>query len=161
MSPVTIQKYNIIIDYILHTLCFISVTLLFCNWKFLPLNLPHLFLVSPHLATTSLFSVSMTLFLFDYICSLCFLDSTYKWNHIVLVFDLFHFSIIPSLSIHVGAHDKLSVILYGRGMPTITTFIQHNSGSSGHRNQTRWNKRNSIGKEVVNCHCLWAIWFYT
>ena len=67
-----------------------------CNWKFVPLNLPHLFLSSPTpfpLATTCFFSVSMTLFLFCYVCSfVLFLDSTYKWNHMVFVFllDLFH-----------------------------------------------------------------------
>ena len=163
MSSATIEKYHTIIDYIPYILHFISVTCLFCNLKFIPLNLPYLFLLTPHLATTSLFSASMTLFFFDYICSFCFLDSAYKWNHIVLVFVwCLSLNIIRSMSTHVGAHDKLSVIFfYGRVMATVTTFIQHNSESSAHSNQTRWNKRNSIGKEVVNCHCLWVIWFYT
>ena len=41
----------------------------FCNWKFAPLNLPH---ISPHLppmAATCLFSVSISLFLFCYVSS--------------------------------------------------------------------------------------------
>ena len=40
-------------------------------------------------ATTCLFSVSMTLFLFRYVCGflfVCLLDSTYKWNHMVFIF---------------------------------------------------------------------------
>ena len=44
--PVTIQTYNIVTQYISHTIFFISVCHLFCNWKFVPLNLPHLFLSS-------------------------------------------------------------------------------------------------------------------
>ena len=37
---------NIVIDYIPHTERFTLTTLLFCNWKVVPLNLPHLFLSS-------------------------------------------------------------------------------------------------------------------
>ena len=40
---VTIQRYYIAIDYIVHTVYFIPVTHLFCNWKFIPLNFLHLF----------------------------------------------------------------------------------------------------------------------
>ena len=51
---------NIVIDYIPHTERFTLTTLLFCNWKVVPLNLPHLFLASPiPPITTYLFSVSM------------------------------------------------------------------------------------------------------
>ena len=38
------------------------------------------------LVTTSLFSISVSLFLFCYIHSFYFLDSTYKWYHTVFVF---------------------------------------------------------------------------
>ena len=38
----------IIIDCIPHTIYFIPVTHLVYNWEFVPLNLPHLFLSSPH-----------------------------------------------------------------------------------------------------------------
>ena len=41
---VTIQSYYIIIDGISHIAQFIPVTHLFCNWKFVHINLPHLFL---------------------------------------------------------------------------------------------------------------------
>ena len=37
----------IIIDYLPNTVHFIPLNHLFCNWKFVPLNLPHLFLSSP------------------------------------------------------------------------------------------------------------------
>ena len=40
LSP---YKY-VTIDYILHTVHFITMTHLFCNWKFAPHNLHHLFL---------------------------------------------------------------------------------------------------------------------
>ena len=36
IKKVTIQRYYIVIDYILHTVHFILVTHLFCNWKFVP-----------------------------------------------------------------------------------------------------------------------------
>ena len=59
---------------------------LFCNWKFLPLALPHLFLFFPLasslLVATWLFSVSITLFVCSFI--LFFLYSTYKWNTVFL-----------------------------------------------------------------------------
>ena len=48
-------------------------TYLFCNWDFVSLNFPHLFHSSPlplPPATTCLFSKSMTLFLFCYVCSI-------------------------------------------------------------------------------------------
>ena len=39
---------------------------------------------------------------FYFVCLLCSLDSTYKWNHMIFVFIwLILFSIIPSRSIHV------------------------------------------------------------
>ena len=43
----TVQRYDLIFYYIPHTVPFIPMTQLFCNWKFMPLNLPHLFLYSP------------------------------------------------------------------------------------------------------------------
>ena len=43
-------------------------------------------------------------------------------------------------------------------MSTFTTFIQHSTGSSSHRDQTRKrNKRHPNWKEV-NCHCLQTTW---
>ena len=43
----SIQRYCIIIDCIPHTVHFISVTHLFCKWKFVPLNLPQLSFSQP------------------------------------------------------------------------------------------------------------------
>ena len=50
VSLVTICRFtkNIVIDYIPHIERFTPTTLLFCNWKFVTLNLPHLFLSSLH-----------------------------------------------------------------------------------------------------------------
>ena len=85
-------------------------THLFCNWKFVLLNLPHLFISSPNPTPFCLFSVSMSLFLFCYVCPLfCFLDSTYNWNSMVFVFSwLISLSMIPSGSIHVVTNGKVS-----------------------------------------------------
>ena len=44
LPSVTIQRYYIIIGYIPHTMHFIAVIHLFCNFKFVPLNLLHQFL---------------------------------------------------------------------------------------------------------------------
>ena len=60
---------------------FILLTRLFCNWNFLPLHLPHLFLSSPNPLPSSNYlfvlcicsSVSVRLYVF-----ISFLDSTYK-----------------------------------------------------------------------------------
>ena len=46
-KSVTIKWYYIVVDYIPHMVHFIFITHLFCNWKFVPLNLLHLFLSSP------------------------------------------------------------------------------------------------------------------
>ena len=48
VTSVTIQSYYSISQSIPHTVHYISLTHLFYNWKFVPLNLPHLFLSSPH-----------------------------------------------------------------------------------------------------------------
>ena len=62
------------------------------------------------LASTSLFSVSMNLFLFCYVClSVLFLDTTYKWNkqYLSLLAWLISLSIISSRSIHAFANGKI------------------------------------------------------
>ena len=72
------------------------------------------------LETTCLFSVSMTLFLFSYICSFVFvfLDSTYKWNHMVFVFLwLISLSIVHSRSTHIVANGKISCFLWLSNIP--------------------------------------------
>ena len=76
-------SYHSVTDYILYAVHDIPKTYLFSNWKLVPpLNLFH----PTPLATTSLSSVSLRLFLFCCIYWFCFLDSTYKWNHAIFVF---------------------------------------------------------------------------
>ena len=61
---------------------------LFCNGKFVPLNLPHIFLSSPHPASLwqppvlSIYNSVSVMF----VNLFWFLDSICKWNHIVFVF---------------------------------------------------------------------------
>ena len=94
--------YNII-DSVSHCVHFILITHLFCNWKFVPLNLPHLFhpscLLSSPLATICLLSVSMDLFLFCYFVLLIKIPQKVKSHgiHHSLSISL---CIVPSRSIH-------------------------------------------------------------
>ena len=87
---------------------------LFCNWKVVLLNVPHLLLLqSPApLANTCLFSKSITvsiLFVHLFYC----LDSTFKWNYTVSVFLWFiSLSIIPSRAIHVILNGKISFFFF-------------------------------------------------
>ena len=87
---------------------------LFCNYQFV-LLIPFTFSIQPptssHSATVTLFSISMRLFLF---CFLYFLDSTCKWNHMVLSFSMWFVSPIirPSRSIHVFAIARSHSLLW-------------------------------------------------
>ena len=90
----------------------IPMTYLYFNWNFVPLNLLYLFCLTfqsslpTPLATISLLPVPMNLFLV-FVCF--FLDSTYKWNHMVFVFVwLISLSIMPSMSIHVVIDGVIS-----------------------------------------------------
>ena len=81
-----LQYYSLltIINYSFHAVCYILMTYLFYNWKFISFDFLHSFLPNSHhppLATTSLFSASMSLFFFFLL-----LDSTYKLDHTVFVF---------------------------------------------------------------------------
>ena len=113
---VTKEKYYICIDYILHTVHFIPVTHLFCNGKFVSVNLHHLFLFSLHspplwqqpvcpLYLSLCFCFVMFVHLF------CFLDYTY--NEIIQYFSFFAWlislSIISSRFIHVVPNGKISL----------------------------------------------------
>lgn len=90
LPSVTIQSEYNIIGYISHTVHNIPITyfitrslyLLFLFTHFAPCSQPPF-----PLAITTLFSLSMNLglVLFCLVC-ICFLDSTYKWNHVVFVF---------------------------------------------------------------------------
>ena len=91
LSP---YKDTTVIDYIPHTGHFIPVTHLFCYWNFVPLTLPHFFFPPPTpspLATTCLFSVSITLFIFCYVSSfVSFIPHVSKIIHYLSLSDLFH-----------------------------------------------------------------------
>ena len=101
-----------------HTMHFLPVTHLFCNWNFIPLSLSHMFFSSPHspspLATACLFSVYVILYLFYlHLFWLFILDFTYKWSHnICLSVWLISLSIIPFTSIHVISNGKISFFLW-------------------------------------------------
>ena len=118
-TKVTIQSYYNIVDYIPHAVHFIPMTHLFYNWKFVPLNLPHLFHSSPH--TPPLWQPPVcSLYLWVCFCFVtfvhlfCFLDSVYKWNHTVFVFLwLISLNIIPSRSIDVVANGKDFILFCG------------------------------------------------
>ena len=95
----------------------IPVTHLFCNWKFVPLNLPLYF---THFPTPSpLWQPPVwSLYLWIGFCFApfvhldCFLGFTYKWNHMIFVFLWFiSLSIIPSRSIYVVTNGKISFFL--------------------------------------------------
>ena len=95
------------------------------------------------LATTCLFSVSVSLFLFSYVCSFVWLlNSTCKWNlcHIpqwntaVEIMQYLSFSvwlislnIIPSRSIHFVANGKSAVFFYGWVIYICHIFFIHSS----------------------------------
>ena len=69
---------------------FFMLTYLLYNWKFVSLNLPHLFhspvTLSP-LEPTSLYCFYWVCFGFVmFIHLFCFLESTYKWDHMIFVF---------------------------------------------------------------------------
>ena len=71
------------IGYIPCVVQYILVAYLTPNSLYLPLTHPYI-VVPPPLVATSLFSISVSLLLLCYIHY--FLDSTYKWYHIVFIF---------------------------------------------------------------------------
>ena len=78
-------------------------THLLCNWEFVPLNLPHLFLLSSHLLSLWQPSIcSLYLWLFLFVHLFCFLDSIFKVKSYSIFLSLWHFiNIIPSKSITI------------------------------------------------------------
>ena len=90
---------KILLSYWLHYKCtmstvhFIPMSHLFCTQRFVPVNLPHLFLSFPSpLWKPSVDSLYLWFFLFCYVYSFCFLDSLYKWKYKICpsLSDLFH-----------------------------------------------------------------------
>ena len=86
------QKYYTSIDYIPHSVQFIPVKYLFCNWNLVPVNFPHLF----HSYSLTYFTHCLSgnqpvsfvcLWLFHFVCSFALLlDARYNWNHMEVVF---------------------------------------------------------------------------
>ena len=118
---VVMQGYYIVIDYILCIVYFITVTHLFCNWKFGLLYFPLLFLSSPttllpsgnHLFVLYIYnSVPILLYLFTCYCFF-FLPSIYNLNHTVFTFlCLTYFTKSNALQVHLCYHkwqDSYSV----------------------------------------------------
>ena len=108
---------DLIIDHLPCTVHFIPVTHLFCNGKFVPLNLPYLFLSSPQLTL-----------LWQHLFVLCIYDSLSVQSCLFICFgfqvpyigeiiehvspsDLFHLRLTPSRSIHVVSNGTISFFL--------------------------------------------------
>ena len=73
-----------VIDYIPYPVCFILVALSFCNYKFIPFNLPYLFFPSHTPFSSNVQPPVCSLYLRIYFCFImfvhlfCFLGSTFK-----------------------------------------------------------------------------------
>ena len=90
---------------------------LFCTQHYVPLNPLSLSCPSPSftpLVTTSLFSMSVSPFLFAiFTIWLYFLDSTHKWDYTVFAFVwVIALSIIHSNSIHIVENSKRYYVLW-------------------------------------------------
>ena len=111
-------------------------THLFCNWKFVTLHFPSIYFSLPpspsHLATTCLFSVSVTLFLFCFVHLLFSLFTFHQGSPKIVFLSLCmlsHFShvqlfVTPGSSVHgilqarileLGYHDHLQGIFPTQG----------------------------------------------
>ena len=106
------QSYYSIVGCIPYTVHYIPMTCLFYNWNFVPLNSLHQF--HPILHPFPLWWQPV-LCIYESVCFvlfvrlLCFLDSTYKWNHTLFVFLwLISLSTILSRSLHVVTNGKIS-----------------------------------------------------
>ena len=111
LSSVNTQRYYIIIDCIPHTVHFKAMSHLFCNWKFLPQSpTPVSHLPWPFLLC--FFSISMTLFLFSYVCPFVLFKIPYITEIIwYLSFSVWFISlsIIASRSTHVVENDNIAL----------------------------------------------------
>ena len=84
--PITIEIHDFNIVYVSHIVHFILLTHLFYNWKshfLISINFSHPPRLSP-LATTSLYSTLMILFLFSYVCSFILLFKLSSAMHICI-----------------------------------------------------------------------------
>ena len=116
-TKVTIQNCYKIVECISRAVPFIPITYLFCNWKFVLLNLPHLFHSSPPPPTPPLWkppvcSLCLWVCFVMFVHLFCFSYSIYKCNHFVLVFDFTSLSIIPSRFIDIVGHGRFYSFLW-------------------------------------------------
>ena len=112
-----------------HTVHFIPVTHLFCNWKFVPLNLTHLLLSSPHPSSKHLFVLCIYNSFFVLLC--LFICSVFYIPHICEIIQYLSFSvwlislsIISSRSIHVVEVARLHSLLWLSNIP-LYIYIWH------------------------------------
>jgi len=100
-----------VINCILNTVHFIPMTHLFCNWKFVLLISFTCFfpLLTCHWQP-SVFSIYDFYFVL-LVHLFCFLDCTYKWNHIVFFWLFVQHS--TSRSIHVVTYGNISFFFHG------------------------------------------------
>ena len=83
-------------------------THLFCNWRFVPLNLPHQFLSSPYIlppwqSPVCFLQLWLCFCFLIFIHLFCILDSTYKWN---LTVQCSHSVVSDSLQPHESQHAR-------------------------------------------------------
>ena len=107
------QSYHVIVNCV--PTPYITHWHLFCNWRFMPLDLHHLFLSAhplPLLLWQPPVLCIMTLLLLCCVHVFCFSDSTCKWNYIVFVFSvwLISLSIITFRFIHVITSGNISFV---------------------------------------------------
>ena len=119
MSSYNLSPYKVItiIEYILYKVHYITVTYLFYNWKFLPLNTLHLFHANPH---NPFFwqQPLCSLYLWGSFCFVVssfvfYLDCMYKWDHMVFVIVcLSYFIYHNTLKVHPCFHKWEDTILF-------------------------------------------------
>ena len=107
------------LPHIPHTVHFIPVTLLFCNWKCVPLNRPHLFLSSPHPSGSHLFVLCICDSLFCYVCSSVLLFRFHvqvkSYSICLSLSDLFHlasYSLGPAMLSQVAKFHSLLWLVF-------------------------------------------------
>ena len=136
----------------LRPLHFILMTHLFCNWRLVPLTLPHLFLSSPNIlplwqSPVCFLQLSLCFCFLIFINLFCILDSTCKWNHTVFVILLSDtFRLILSRSIQIFADGKI-LFFIGSNVPLCLCICMSNIPCV--------NIHNGI---IYSCMCACLVW---
>ena len=127
-------------------------THLFCNWRFVPLTLPHLFLSSPNIlplwqSPVCFLQLRLCFCFLIFINLFCILDSTCKWNHTVSVILLSDtFRLILSRSIQIFADGKI-LFFIGSNVPLCLCICMSNIPCV--------NIHNGI---IYSCMCACLVW---